>query len=202
MSKSAPLQYGNYYHIYNRGNNREDLFVEERNYPYFLKLHTKYVEPIADTYAYCLLCNHFHFLVRFNEREDLTGFENLSGLRVSNPSQNLSNFFNAYAKAFNKAYDRTGALFQRPFGRAKVESQTHLMWLVVYIHQNPQEHGFVSDFRGWTYSSYRALISTKPTRLKRQAVLEWFDGLKGFEIAHREELPENQLTPLVLEEFV
>ena len=60
MSKSIPLQLGKYYHIYNRGNNREDLFIDERNYHYFMRLYTKYIQPIADTYAYCLLCNHFH----------------------------------------------------------------------------------------------------------------------------------------------
>ncbi|MBE9507489.1 MAG: hypothetical protein IMY86_05515, partial [Chloroflexi bacterium] len=64
MSKPVPLQYGGYYHIYNRGNNREDIFVEERNYLHFLRLYAKYIGPVADTYAYCLLRNHFHFLVR------------------------------------------------------------------------------------------------------------------------------------------
>jgi putative transposase len=64
MTSPTPLQYGQYYHIYNRGNNRENIFFEERNYRYFLRLYVKYAEPVADTYAYCLLRNHFHFLVR------------------------------------------------------------------------------------------------------------------------------------------
>ena len=73
---------GHYYHIYNRGNNREDIFIQERNYRYFLRLYAKHIEPMADTYAYCLLRNHFHFLVRIKDLdgEDLTGFQNLSGL--------------------------------------------------------------------------------------------------------------------------
>jgi putative transposase len=58
------LQYGVAYHIYNRGNNRENVFVEERNYRHFLQLYAKYIEPVAWTYAYCLLRNHFHFLVK------------------------------------------------------------------------------------------------------------------------------------------
>ena len=56
-----PLQFGQYYHIYNRGNNRENLFAEQRNYPYFLKLYAKHILPVAKTFAYCLLPNHFHF---------------------------------------------------------------------------------------------------------------------------------------------
>ena len=51
-------------HIYNRGNNRENLFKEAKNYPYFLKLYSKHVERVASTFAYCLLRNHFHFFVR------------------------------------------------------------------------------------------------------------------------------------------
>ena len=95
----------------------------------------------------------------------------MSGL-LRKPSQHFSNLFNAYAKAFNKAYHRTGALFQRPFGRIEVASDAYFVYLVVYIHQNPQKHGFVEDFRTWLYSSYQALLSTKPTRLRREDVIQ------------------------------
>ena len=64
MSSPSPLELGKYYHIYNRGNNGESIFLEDRNYTYFLQLYIKYIEPIALTYAYCLLRNHFHFLIR------------------------------------------------------------------------------------------------------------------------------------------
>jgi REP element-mobilizing transposase RayT len=61
--RTEVLSPGNYYHIYNRGNNGEPLFFEEENYIYFLKLYDKYISPIAETYAWCLMKNHFHFLV-------------------------------------------------------------------------------------------------------------------------------------------
>jgi len=196
MSKPVPLQYGKYYHIYNRGNNRENIFIEKRNYRYFLELYAKYIEPIADTYVYCLLRNHFHFLVRI---KDLTGFG--KPVRSKNPSQPFSNFFNAYAKAFNKAYDRTGTLFQRPFGRIKVTSDAHFIWLVIYIHQNPRKHGFVDDFRIWPHSSYRTLLSTKPTRLKRDDVLAWFGGVDNFVALHQQEVVEQKVALWVPEDF-
>jgi len=72
MTSPAPLEYGEYYHIYNRGNNREDVFFEERNYRHFLSLYAKYILPNADTYAYCLLRNHFHLLVRILTQEEQT----------------------------------------------------------------------------------------------------------------------------------
>ena len=208
MVNPAPLQYGTYYHIYNRGVNRENLFAEERNYRYFLQLYAKHVEPIAETYAYCLMRNHFHFLVRIKDLQDLQdltglgrtpGSPDLSGLKK--PSQHFSNFFNAYTRAFNKTYDRTGTLFQRPFGRIAVTSDAYLTWLVVYIHHNPQKHGFVDDFRTWPYSSYHAHLSDKPTRLQRDDVLAWFHGTEGLVMSHRQEADMHLLVPLVPDDF-
>jgi hypothetical protein len=70
MTKSIPLQPGNYYHIFNHGNNRENIFIQERNYTYFLQLYTRYIDPVADTFAYCLLRNHFQLLVRIKDMAD------------------------------------------------------------------------------------------------------------------------------------
>ena len=200
MSKPTPLRYGEYYHIYNRGNNRENVFIEERNYPYFLKLYAKHVEPIADTYAYCLLRNHFHVLVRIKTEEEQETLRVSETQRVLNPSQQFGNFFNAYAKAINEAYNRTGSLFEHPFGRVQVTSDAYLIWLVIYIHQNPHKHGFVDDFRTWPYSSYRTFLSTKPTRLKRGDVLGWFDGVGGFDTSHQQEVPAHRIAHLVPED--
>lgn len=195
MANPIPLEYGKYYHIYNRGINRANIFFEERNWRYFLQLYAEHIEPKADTYAYCLLYNHFHLLVRIKKAEelDLTGLQDLSGLKK--PSQHFSNMFNAYTKAVNKAYDRTGALFQRPFGRIEVTAEDYFIRLITYIHQNPQKHGLVEDFRTWPYSSYHALLSTKPTRLKREIVLAWFDGPAGVEALHRQKIIEHPLVP-------
>jgi hypothetical protein len=58
-----PLIGGNYYHIYNRGNNSDNIFYENENYYHFLRLYEKYINPIADTFAWCLLKTHFHILI-------------------------------------------------------------------------------------------------------------------------------------------
>jgi REP element-mobilizing transposase RayT len=189
MVSPKPLQYGQYYHVYNRGNNRENLFLEERNYRYFLRLYARYAEPVADTYAYCLLYNHFHLLVRVKTEEEqergLTASGSRKASKPKRPSRQFSHLFNAYAKGFNSAYQRTGSLFEHPFGRVPVEDEAYLVHLVAYIHQNPQKHGLVKDFRDWPYSSYPAMLSEKPTRLKRDEVLAWFHGAAGFEWAHQ-----------------
>jgi len=182
MEKLTPLEPGKYYHIYNRGNNRENIFREDRNYHYFMQLYGKYIAPVADTFAYCLLRNHFHFLVRVK-----TGrvSETRPVLTAPDVSRAFNNWFNAYAKAINKAYQRTGSLFERPFSRIEVTSDRYFLALINYIHHNPQKHGFVADFREYPYSSYQAVLSTKPTRLQRDEVLEWFGGSARFEESHR-----------------
>lgn len=205
MTGPAPLQHGRYYHIYNRGNNRENLFYEERNYRYFLKLYTRYIEPVADTYAYCLLRNHFHVLVRIKTEDEqeqtFRVFETLKVFKVLNPSRQFGNLFNAYAKAINKAYQRTGSLFQNPFGRIPVSSDAHFVHLIAYIHWNPQKHGFVDDFRSWTYSSYHAILSQKPTRLRRDNVLAWFNGAATFQSSHQQVVDEALIAPLIPDDF-
>ena len=192
MRKTIRLEPGKYYHIYNRGNNRENIFLEERNYAYFLRLYAKYVEPVADTFAYCLLRNHFHVLVRIKTSRVLETREVL---------QQFSNLFNSYAKAINKAYARTGSLFQERFGRIEVTSDRYFVTLVRYIHRNPQKHSLVTDFRDWPYSSYHAHLSGKPTRLKRDEVLAWFEGAERFAEAHQNRTREAEIAALAPEDF-
>lgn len=195
MSKPAPLQPGRYYHIYNRGNNRENLFLEERNYRHFLRLYARYVASIADTFAYCLLKNHFHLLVRIKVAAEH------DQPQVCNPSRQFGHLFNAYSKAINKAYGRTGSLFEHPFERKEVVSEAYLMRLVTYIHCNPQRHGLAADFRDWPYSSYHALCSAVPTALQRDEVLAWFDGPAQFAEAHFRTVNAPETTALRLEDF-
>jgi len=185
MQANIPLEPGHYYHIYNRGNNRENIFIEERNYRYFMQLYQKYILPVCDTFAYCLMRNHFHILVRVKELQNQTS-EVLETSEVSSKAitQQYSNFFNSYAKAINTTYKRTGSLFQNRFGRIAVDSDRYFAQLIHYIHFNPQNHGFVEDFRQYPYSSYQAIISEKPTHLCRAEVLNWFQGKDSFVKVH------------------
>ena len=201
MPTVIPLEPGHYYHVYNRGINRTNIFIEDRNYAYFLQLYTKYIAQVADTFAYCLLRNHFHLLVRI--RTDRRGFENRAGLDPLNRyavSHAFNNWLNAYAKAINKAYERTGSLFQHHFGRLPVTSDRYFVALIHYIHYNPQKHGFAEDFWDWPYSSYHALLSDKPTRLERTDVLEWFGGQQALRQFHTRPVEESLISEFIGED--
>ncbi len=176
MSQIKPLVPGVFYHIYNRGNNGENIFIEARNYAYFMKLYGKYVSPVAETYAYCLLRNHFHLMVRINDCQSSEDWQS--------SSRAFSNLFSTYTKAINKAYQRTGSLFEKPFKRKPITNERYYKALVAYIHQNPQMHDLINDFRDWPFSSYQAMISREPTQLAREVTLAWFDGSRGLVKSH------------------
>ena len=213
MSKPIPLLPGRYYHVFNRGNNRELLFREQRNYTYFLRLYALHIEPVAETYAYSLLPNHFHFMIRVRHPEFQTGpflekgpvslatkKEPVSDTPAS-ASRQFNNLFIAYAKAVNKAYQRTGALFERPFKRKLVGNRRYLQHLLTYINQNPVKHGFVADPADWPWSSYSAICTTADTRIQRATVLEWFGGLPAFVDAHQAAVDESRLAAVMIEDW-
>jgi REP element-mobilizing transposase RayT len=147
---------------------------------------------VADTFAWVLMPNHFHFLIRLKEVSEvslhLTGFENLSGVKVKPPHQHFSNLFNAYTKAFNKRTGRHGSLFERPFKRKIIENELYLKQVILYIHNNPVHHGFCTHPMEYPWSSYLTCISIKPTKLNRDKVIGWFDNQANFKFVHEQKV--------------
>ena len=224
MKKNTePLQPDTYYHVYIRGINGETIFKTEKNYAYFLKKYAFHIEPIAATYAYCLLNNHFHLLIRTRSEQEiletlapetLTRFKTSSTLdktssRLDKTSSTLeksasfhisnqfAKLFNSYTQAINKAYDRTGGLFETPFRRKEVKSDAYFSQLIWYIHFNPQKHDFVKDFRDYKYSSYQSHIIPKATKLQREEVLGWFGGEKEYINFHSLQTSEDNIKDII-----
>jgi len=222
MTSPSPLLFDTYYHIYNRGTNGENIFVQERNYEHFLKLYEKHISPIADTFAYCMLRNHFHIAVRIKSEEEIIPLikktlkvssanrklveqDNSTNREDEQPgkplgfnipenyaSQKFSNFFNAYAKSINIAYSRTGSLFEHPFGRVPITDDRQFWTVIAYIHQNPQKHKFANDFRDWKYSSYGVILSTKHTVIQRDKVMKWFGNKDEYLSLHNDWVADAQ----------
>ncbi len=182
----AILEPNSYYHIYNRANGSEKLFLNEANYLYFLQKYNFYISPIADTFAYCLMPNHFHFLVRIKANlSTLQGFQTLEGLLLSiKISQQFSHLFNGYTQSFNKQNQRKGSLFIPRFNRKKISSEAYLKNTLNYIHQNPIAHGYVTELDDWKYSSYASFFSFKESKINKTEVLNWFNDLDNFTFYH------------------
>jgi REP element-mobilizing transposase RayT len=193
-NKRIPFEPNCIYHVYNHGNAEDLLFRENKNYAFFLKRYRKYIPAIADTYAYCLMPNHFHLMVRIKSKEELNSFFKKKypkrdpqsfGNFADLISNQFKNFLISYAKAFNKMYDRRGSLFLDNLNRNKIEDDQYFIQLVRYIHLNPVKHGFVDEPKQWSHSSYTSYLSHKPTLLKRDEVLGWFGGKENFIVSHK-----------------
>lgn len=203
------LQENYYYHIYNRGNNGTKLFRMHKDYLNFLKKYSHYCFFVLDTYAFCLLSNHFHLLVRVRTKEEQQKLKFHNPFRVNDPervnpekihtvSYQLSHLFNSHAQSINKKYGRTGSLFEKPFHRRSITEENYFSNLVCYIHWNPQLHGLVEDFRSYPYSSYKLFFNKDLSRLNKEKVLNWFGGLPNFEKVHCE-LPKGLCSDYLLE---
>jgi len=129
---------------------------------------------VADTFAWVLMPNHFHFLVRINNKANIK----------TTPSLQFSKLFNAYAQAFNKQEERHGALFERPFKRKLVEDEDYLRDLILYIHNNPVHHGFCEKPEDYLWSSYHSYLSEEPAKLQRKLVISLFDDIANFKYVH------------------
>lgn len=203
MEVKIPLEFGNYYHIYNRGNNGIPIFMEPENNYHFLRLYAKYIEPIAETFAWCLMNNHFHILVRIKDKaeiiaSDLT-YNTTEKPKVIEPYRQFSHLFNAYTQAINKKYHRTGSLFETKFERKLVNSERYFQQLIFYIHNNPVHHGFVTQMGLYPWSSYESIVSEKPTMLKRNIILDNFGGKDRFLEYHKTERNTNDIQDLIIE---
>jgi len=197
-----PLEAGGVYHIYNRGINGSNIFYEERNYAYFLQKYAHYLSDWVETFAYCLLKNHFHLLVRIKDLPMAAPVSSsIEGLHSAphRVSKCFSDFFNAYTKAINKAQARTGSLFESPFKRILVHEEAYFSRLIGYIHQNPQKHGFVNDYRNYVHSSYHSHLSRGKTRLARSEVLGWFGGPQAYIDFHQTLYTTQDLSGLIIE---
>ena len=207
MKHPTPLKHNTYYHIYNRGINGENLFRENTNYEHFLRLYAEHVEPVAETFAWVLMKNHFHLLVRVLAEEEI-GFikpkEDKKDIiypvkKKYNPTQQFGNLFNAYAKAYNEKYDRTGSLFESPFRRIPVNNERYFRQLIFYIHNNPVHHGFCECMSDYPWSSYQTTLSLKPTKLQREKVIGWFNSKSEFIEYHRHNHDNEVINKLIIE---
>ena len=195
-----PIEPGKFYHIWNRGNNRENLFYSSHNYEYFIRLYADYLDPVVETYAFCLLPNHFHLLVRIKSFLEVSPAGETSNTRKSNPvSLAFQRFFTAYSQAINIQERRTGSLFEKPFKRLEINTTRQLANLVHYIHTNPQKHGIIDDFRQYPWSSYNRIIRDRPSKLKKEEVMNWFSTKENYVNYHSRTIDLDELKDMIIE---
>ena len=196
-NQHTPLLADQFYHVFSRAVGSEKLFISNENYLYFLRKMKHHILPVADVFAYSLLPNHFHLLVRIKQMETLNAyFEN----RKSKPFNELvndmpdfvmeqfSNWLNGYTKAFNKMYNRKGGLFIDYLKRSEALTDTDITSFIFYIHKNAVHHGLSKQIGEWSYDSYPLILSEKPTSLLRDEIIVWFGSKKWFIDFHQQNI--------------
>ena len=218
--KHESLTEGQYYHIYNRGNDGRVLFPEPVYYEQFLFLFDMYINPVADTYAWVLMGNHFHFVVRIKENvvyryvsNDLpktkkqveTGkYKKWQTVEATSdeaplkkikpvPYLHFSHMFNAYSRYHQTRFGRTGNLFERSFKRKMIDNEYYFRQAILYVHQNPVHHGFCSHPHDYPWTSYISHTADKPTWVQRESVRNLFGTDKNFKESHREMVDKEEM---------
>jgi len=154
----------NIYHIYNQGNNRQTTFHKREDYLLFLNLYKKLISPHSSTIAWCLMPNHFHFMIYTDERCSMQTKQ--GGIYIDPITNGIRKLLSGYARIFNINNKRSGSVFRqktksRCLSDIKITSGTsyhpkdYFINCFNYIHQNPYVAKLVSRLEDWEFSSFR-----------------------------------------------
>ncbi|MBI2196617.1 transposase [Candidatus Daviesbacteria bacterium] len=194
--RNTPLVSGEYYHIYNRGSEKRNIYTQPRDYTKFQKTFYYYQfsgpkpkfsqfkksnlfkpllnEKLVEVICYCLMPNHFHFLARQLKDKGISIF--------------ISQLSNSYTKYFNVKYGRIGPLLQGAFKAVRIETDEQLVHVTRYIHLNPVVSGLVKKPEHYKWSSYLEYIKNEPFFCMVNEVLGFFKSPEKYQ-----EFVENQI---------
>ena len=186
------------YHIYNQGNNQREVFFERRNYLFFLEKVKTHIVPYSDILAWCLMPNHFHFMVLVREVEisidshPMTWSHRMTSTKRT-LNQSIAIMLRSYTRAINKHKNISGSLFRQ---KTKAECITcpegiSPSWYVEngittyintlpeddypqvcfnYIHENPVKSGLVKRIIDWEFSSARDYADIRNGKLVNKKI--------------------------------
>jgi putative transposase len=189
--KNMKFSPGQLYHVYNRGNNHQTVFFTYANYLLFLRKWRAFVAPHVDTFAYCLMPNHFHFLIRTADE-----------LPPNAVNQGIGTLLSSYTQAVNQSQGRSGSLFQQ-HTKAKNLSEGDAAYALTcfhYIHQNPYAAGLVNEMERWEFGSFKDYAGLRNGTLCNQTAARMLldlstDAGQFYEQAYRS-IPEDRVRNL------
>ncbi len=147
---------GSFYHIYNRGNNRQKIFFSEANYTFFLQKIRKYIYPNCNILAWTLLPNHFHFLIQANDSS--SKLVKHTPVPINSLTEGIRLLLSSYTKAIQKQESITGNLFQQKTKSKCVDEYATTVFH--YIHQNAFRAKLSTTLENWKYSSFSEYLKT------------------------------------------
>lgn len=206
------LRPGELYHIFNRSNHKVPLFRDSTDRLIFLRKYWQLVAPFQHTLAYCLLGNHFHFIVRVRSLEEIVAAlkkikpwdltRTQAEWLALDPAERTVNellvhqygrMFNGFSKCYSKRWNSPGNLLVRPFRRKQINAVDYLRTSIRYVHTNPEKHELTDDFANYPWSSYLLHLygSEAETGLSTLQTFSAFGGRKSFVDFHENPPGEN-----------
>ncbi|MCH8317478.1 MAG: transposase [Bacteroidetes bacterium] len=155
------------YHIYNRGNNKQQIFFTRENYLYFLRKVRKELLNYCEILSWCLMPNHFHFLVFIKNNNICQTAKTPRHPLI----QGIATLLSSYSQAINKQENRSGSIFQKKTKEKCLEISSDGDYPFIcfnYIHQNPMKSGLVKKMEDWEFSSFRDYIGIRKKTLCNQ----------------------------------
>ncbi|MBR9919870.1 MAG: hypothetical protein GYB31_03465 [Bacteroidetes bacterium] len=211
----VPFHPGMRFHVFNRTNNKENLFFDNLDRHRFFRSYQYFIEPYFKTYAFCLLENHFHFIIEVLPKElivdgckleanwrksrlqkEFLKVPDSQGVMSKMLTFQFARFFNSYARYFNTKYSRKGNLFYRSFKRVLITDEQHHMDAICYVHTNPLKHFGMKNFGDYPWSSCD-LSKEKdfPIKLEINEVIKVFGSKKAYKKAHMNWANRYNLSP-------
>jgi putative transposase len=141
---------GNFYHVYNCGNNKQKIFFTKDNYLFFKNKMRKELIPCCSVLAYCLMPNHFHLLIYF----DFKDIRFRESIKMESLDRKIGTLQSSYTRAVNNQQNRTGSLFQAKFKMVEITDKKRALYCLHYIHQNPVKAALTKSPAGWEFSSF------------------------------------------------
>lgn len=205
------LHPGSYYHVYAHAVGSDNAFRHHDDFIRFITTMPYYVHFLCDVYAYCLMPNHVHLVVRICHRHemlsrlDLDNKERISYVIKTNTctdeelarfaSVSMGRLFSSHALYMNRKYGRMGNLFMSNFKRKAILTDDYFRNVIRYVHANPVNHGFASDLNQWMYSSYFNYRSNGHSMSPQHPAMALFGGYRSFIRFHQENPRSNGFIP-------
>ncbi|MBN2728315.1 MAG: transposase [Bacteroidales bacterium] len=204
---TGSIEYGKFYHVFNRGNNKDIVFFDKDDYKYFLELYKIFVSSVATTHSWCLMKNHFHFLVQIKEQNEIgylnPKFAKSNDLKTKwstsktlseppssdaerswkkpKPGLQFRHLFSTYTVYINRKYGRTGSVLEKKYEKKIISDYNYLTEAILYINNNPVKHGIVKSAERYKWSSIHEIVNHENSVIENFELL-WsvFNDSKNF----------------------